>query len=456
MKRKDWKKIVSVVLAIILIVINYPEKANATNESGNWKGIQYEISGSKLTLSGNGEMPPYKHGVVLPWYSKKITNYVISEGITTISDFINIATTDGIKLQIPKSVICIKEGAFSSVYSYDLTIEYEGKLEDFSKIIIEENNSNFIDPVKLITEDYSYNSLTYTYPGVPHSGVITGCKSVSKEVILPQQIFNKDITAIIHCDSFCNSQILESVIFPEGYDYIGEYTFKNCTSLEKVYIPKSIKEIAGYAFMGCTSLTDVYYAGTKEEWNEIKIGYSNNTLTSAIIHCSDSIDVTGVLLDKGKEELLIGETMTLIPTILPENADVKDVVWSSSNENVATVSNGIVTAKSVGTALIKVETFDGGYTAECEINVFDDIVLSYDRIGSYIVAEAFAGGVPGDAFVLMASYDSGGKILEIQKPEYSNGKAEGVFISNGVYKIKSFVWEEQLSPFLNSAEIIIN
>ena len=54
------------------------------------------------------------------------------------------------------------------------------------------------------------------------------------------------------------------------------------------------------------------------------------------------------------------QTETLIATVLPADATNKNVEWSSNNPSVATVSNGVVTAVSVGDAVITVRSVDGG------------------------------------------------------------------------------------------------
>lgn len=60
-----------------------------------------------------------------------------------------------------------------------------------------------------------------------------------------------------------------------------------------------------------------------------------------------------VSLDKtGEIPLLVGEQETLIATVLPANAPNTDVTWSSSDEEVATVAGGVVTAVGVGSATI--------------------------------------------------------------------------------------------------------
>ncbi len=82
------------------------------------------------------------------------------------------------------------------------------------------------------------------------------------------------------------------------------------------------------------------------------------------------IPVTGVSLNYTTAELRVKKTLQLTETVTPENADNKDVTWSSSNEAVASVNeNGLVTAKNAGTATITVTTEDGGKTAECAITV---------------------------------------------------------------------------------------
>ena len=81
-----------------------------------------------------------------------------------------------------------------------------------------------------------------------------------------------------------------------------------------------------------------------------------------------------VTLDKDTVTLAVGETEQLIATVLPIGA--ADVRWFSSNPSVVTVdSNGLVaavTALTSGTAIISVETVDGGFTAACEVTVVTD------------------------------------------------------------------------------------
>ena len=82
-----------------------------------------------------------------------------------------------------------------------------------------------------------------------------------------------------------------------------------------------------------------------------------------------AVPVTGVTLDKETMSLTAGSTGTLTATITPENATNKDLTWTSDKEEVATVSDGVVSAVAAGTAHITVTTADGGKTATCVVTV---------------------------------------------------------------------------------------
>ena len=80
--------------------------------------------------------------------------------------------------------------------------------------------------------------------------------------------------------------------------------------------------------------------------------------------------VNKVSLDKTELDLTVGDTQTLTATITPDDANNKNVSWSSDKPSVATVDkNGKVTAVAAGTANITVETVDGKKTANCVVTV---------------------------------------------------------------------------------------
>lgn len=80
--------------------------------------------------------------------------------------------------------------------------------------------------------------------------------------------------------------------------------------------------------------------------------------------------VKSVSLNKTSATLYTTKTLTLKPTVLPENATTKTVTWKSSNTKVATVdANGKVTAVGSGTATITCTTDNRDRTATCKITV---------------------------------------------------------------------------------------
>lgn len=77
-----------------------------------------------------------------------------------------------------------------------------------------------------------------------------------------------------------------------------------------------------------------------------------------------------VVLDKTHLEFTVGgAAQTLVATVYPTTATDNNVTWTSSNEAVATVSNGAVTPVGVGTAIITVTTNTGALTATCLVTV---------------------------------------------------------------------------------------
>ena len=90
---------------------------------------------------------------------------------------------------------------------------------------------------------------------------------------------------------------------------------------------------------------------------------------SCIAECTVniSVDVESVTLDKTTLSLTVGETATLTATVKPDDATDKNVTWTSSDESVAKVADGKVTAVKSGKATITAKCEDK--TAECAVTV---------------------------------------------------------------------------------------
>jgi uncharacterized protein YjdB len=116
--------------------------------------------------------------------------------------------------------------------------------------------------------------------------------------------------------------------------------------------------------------------------------YLDNVYTDSIYVAFANDPVTGIKLDTteivgGK----VGESQTLKATVEPTGfgivgkASVADVIWSTSDPEIATVDqSGVVSFKSGGDCVVTVTTCDGGYTAQCKVNV----VTNYDALQAQI------------------------------------------------------------------------
>lgn len=87
------------------------------------------------------------------------------------------------------------------------------------------------------------------------------------------------------------------------------------------------------------------------------------TVTNEIIH------VTGLSLDPDNIVLNLGGKKNITPRFQPTNATNHNVAWLSGNDGVATVENGVVTAKGYGTTTITATAEDGGHKATATVKV---------------------------------------------------------------------------------------
>ncbi|MGM9840778.1 MAG: Ig-like domain-containing protein [Candidatus Limisoma sp.] len=119
---------------------------------------------------------------------------------------------------------------------------------------------------------------------------------------------------------------------------------------------------------------------------------ANKATATCIVEVVDKIiAVTSITLNSKEETLCVGATTQLTATINPTNATEKNVVWTSSDNAVATVDdNGLVKGMTVGSANITA-TVDGK-SAVCAITVmeksvdFSGITFSVQADGSLLVS----------------------------------------------------------------------
>ena len=127
---------------------------------------------------------------------------------------------------------------------------------------------------------------------------------------------------------------------------------------------KITAKTAGSAVITCKSVSD----------NSV-VGICNVTV-KAKVQTPSEIKVNKITLNKTTASVTKGKTLQLTATVTPGNATKKEVKWSTSDKNVATVSvNGLVTAVGGGDAIITCTAQDGsGVKATCKITVKNPVV----------------------------------------------------------------------------------
>lgn len=145
------------------------------------------------------------------------------------------------------------------------------------------------------------------------------------------------------------------------------------------------REIAGFTegFVGSAPDVGAYEIGDDWipgiSWNFIE--GPNNTCYDLPGEACGGIRVTSISV--GTEQVTlprIGATTKLSATVQPIDALLPDVIWSSENAEIATVSrSGLITAVALGTTTITATSKDGGFSADVIVNV-EDVVSIEDEL----------------------------------------------------------------------------
>ena len=150
------------------------------------------------------------------------------------------------------------------------------------------------------------------------------------------------------------------------YDAL-EGTYNEHIEYKDIALTKGKEMISSFEGDKAPSDVKLYTVNEKgEPIKEIQTDGSEKDIIKPIPVISISMSTQSVEL---KEE----ETCQLIASINPENATNKTTFWTSSNESVATVADGLVTAISPGNAIITATTEDGGFTATCNVTVSEAV-----------------------------------------------------------------------------------
>ena len=197
-----------------------------------------------------------------------------------------------------------------------------------------------------------------------------------------------------------NGKEIVNVVLPKGTKYVNNNAFNGCAFIESIEMPATMDHVNDDIFVGCSALKDVYcYAEEVPEF----IGVNNpanmdDVFQQATLHviygneeaykadawwkrfykiegCNAPSDaekkVTSITISQTEATLKPNDTMQLEATVYPTDAANKKILWTSSNEDVAIVTDeGFVLAITEGEADIIAEASDGtGIKAMCHLTV---------------------------------------------------------------------------------------
>ena len=268
------------------------------------------------------------------------------------------------------------------------------------------------------------------------SNAFKNCKAMKKAVV-PDTVSSVGSSAFYGCEAladitlgsklkkiesqtFYGCTVLPSIVLPYNVTTIGDSAFVNCTKLTQITVPRNTTSIASNAFSYPKKMT-MYgpsdcYAETYASGKGIKY------VTQDIHATSVSLDIT----EKTAEHY---DDFQLTATIAPLNF-TDAVVWTSSNEEVAAVSDtGYVEICGVGTAVITVTA--GNVKAVCKITVpqlidwieFDEDEIELKAGQTYQLKPYIS---PSDATNKKLKYTSSDtKVAEVSASGLVTAKSEG-------------------------------
>ena len=268
------------------------------------------------------------------------------------------------------------------------------------------------------------------------SNAFKNCKAL-KKAALPDTVSSIGSSAFYGCEAltditlgsklkkiesqtFYGCIVLPSIVIPYNVTTIGDSAFVNCTKLTQITVPRNTTSIASNAFSYPKKMT-MYgpsdcYAQTYASGKGIK-------------YVTQDIHATSVSLDSTEKTAERYDDFQLTATIAPLNF-TDAVVWTSSNEEVATVSDtGYVEICGVGTAVITVTA--GNVKDACKITVpqlidwieFDEDEIELKAGQTYQLKPYIS---PSDATNKKLKYTSSDtKVAEVSASGLVTAKSEG-------------------------------
>ncbi len=380
------KRLLSIGFVLFLLVLT-ASLATVTASAETEGDFTYTVSDSEATITGyTGSETSLTIPSTLGGYSvttigteafcdAPLTSVVIPEGVKYIGSYAFNSCDKLSSLSLPSTLLSIGKYAFSgSTALKDLTIPY-------GVISIGEYAFNG-GGVKALVIPASVTGIgEHAFGGCSSlarviynadckissiaQGTFSHCSSL-QYASLPS---SSSVLTTIYDEAFRACSSLNVIEIPEGVTTVSDSAFAHCKNLSTVFLPSTVKTLGSSAFWKSTGTSVTFkYNGTEEDWANIT-KYSSCLPNEYTFVSLKYVDY--VALNKLSLKLSVGEASTLTATVYPNTALNKNVTWTSSDESVATVVDGVVTAKAAGTATVTVTTEDGGFTATCPISVID-------------------------------------------------------------------------------------
>ena len=313
----------------------------------------------------------------------KLEQINFSNKLTKIESYGFYGCTSLKKITLPDSINSIENNIFQNCTSL---IEVH-----LSNILKEIPVSSFEGCKKLTTinfpstlttiEDSAFSGCESLPEAILPSGVekiesnaFKNCKALKKAVV-PDTVSSIGGSAFYGCEAltditlgsklkkianqtFYGCAALPSIVIPYNVTAIGDSAFVNCTKLTQITVPRNTTSIASNAFSYPKKMTMYGPSGCYAQT------YANG---KGIKYVAQDIHATSIRLDITNKTAEYYDEFQLTATIAPQNF-TDAVTWTSSNEDVATVSDtGYVEVCGVGTAVITVTA--GNVKAACTVTV---------------------------------------------------------------------------------------
>ena len=376
---------------------------------------------------------------------KNLVKITMNNGIDILEDFVFKGCSSLTTIDIPNTVKAIGSSSFQGCTS--LT---EVHLSDILKEI---PASTFSGCKKLTTinfpstlttiGDSAFSGCEFLPEAILPSGVekiesnaFKNCKALKKAAV-PDTVSSIGSSAFYGCEAltditlgsklkkiesqtFYGCIVLPSIVIPYNVTTIGDSAFVNCTKLTQITVPRNTTSIASNAFSYPKKMT-MY--GPSDCYAQT---YANG---KGIKYVTQNIHATSVSLDITEKTAERYDDFQLTATIAPLNF-TDAVVWTSSNEEVAAVSDtGYVEICGVGTTVITVTA--GNVKAACKITVpqlidwieFDEDEIELKAGQTYQLKPYIS---PSDATNKKLKYTSSDtKVAEVSASGLVTAKSEG-------------------------------